>query len=396
MTTKLTRFCEAIIEAGWLAALIYVPLFFDVHSSRVFEPDKISVLRSIALVMAIAWLIKVLNDGIGRGRSDDGEQVSLWRRITSTPLVLPTLLLILAYLISTVFSLNPRISFFGSYQRLQGTYSMLSYIVIFFLVLGHLRRPEQWRRMAYTIVIVSVPIAIYGLLQRAGLDPLPWGGDVQRRIAGNMGNAIFVAAYLIMAFFLTLERLLEHLGRLLRGDDSRHVTMDAVLAGFYLFILAVQSLAILFTQSRGPLLGWLAGLFVFILLFLLGLRGRAGAQESSGGFMRTVERWLWAPWIALAVAGFVFLVVFNVPGSPLAPLRTNPIIGRLGTALDLESQTARVRTLIWQGASELIGPHEPLGYPATGGEGDVTVTEPDKLNALRPLIGYGPEAMWMA
>ena len=396
MTTKLTRFCEAIIEAGWLAALIYVPLFFNVHSSRVFEPDKISVLRSIALVMVIAWLIKLLNDGLGRGRGDDGERVSLWRRIVSTPLVLPTLLLVLAYLLSTIFSINPRISFFGSYQRLQGTYSTLSYIVIFFLVLGHLRRPEQWRRMAYTIVIVSVPIAIYGLLQRADLDPLPWGGDVQRRIAGNMGNAIFVAAYLIMAFFLTLERLLEHLGRLLRGDDSGSATMDAVLAGFYLFILAVQSLAILFTQSRGPLLGWLAGLFVFILLFLLGLRGRAGAQENSGGFVRAVERWLWAPWIALAVAGFVFLIVFNVPGSPLAPLRTNPIIGRLGTALDLESQTARVRTLIWEGASELIGPHEPLGYPATGGEGDVTVTEPDRLNALRPLIGYGPEAMWMA
>ena len=25
-----------------------------------------------------------------------------------------------------------------------------------------------------------------------------------------------------------------------------------------------------------------------------------------------------------------------------------------------------------------------------------TVTEPDRLNALRPLIGYGPEAMWVA
>ena len=87
-------------------------------------------------------------------------------------------------------------------------------------MLGHLRRPEQWRRIAYTIILTSLPIAIYGLLQRADLDPLPWGGDVQRRIAGNMGNAIFVAAYLIMAFFLTLERLLEHLGRLATGNNS--------------------------------------------------------------------------------------------------------------------------------------------------------------------------------
>jgi hypothetical protein len=40
--------------------------------------------------------------------------------------------------------------------------------------------------------------------------------------------------------------------------------------------------------------------------------------------------------------------------------------------------------LIWQGATRLIAPHEPLWSPTAG---------PDRLNALRPLIGYGPETM---
>jgi hypothetical protein len=52
--TKLDRWCTSIIEAGWLAALIVAPLFFNVYSSRVFEPDKISLIRSIALVMLLA------------------------------------------------------------------------------------------------------------------------------------------------------------------------------------------------------------------------------------------------------------------------------------------------------------------------------------------------------
>ena len=164
MTSKLSRLCEAFIEAGWLAALIVVPLFFNVHSSRVFEPDKISLMRSIALLMAAAWLVKVINDGFWRAEARSGDRPeqgetetrpSLWRRIISTPLVLPTLLLVLAYLISTVFSLTPRISLLGSYQRLQGTYTTLSYILIFFMVLGHLRRPAQWRRLAYVIILTS-------------------------------------------------------------------------------------------------------------------------------------------------------------------------------------------------------------------------------------------------
>jgi hypothetical protein len=95
MTTKLSRLCEAFIEAGWLAVLIVTPLFFNVHSSRVFEPDKISLMRSIALLMAAAWLVKAINDGFGAGRARSGDRPelveprpSLWQRVRSTPLVL--------------------------------------------------------------------------------------------------------------------------------------------------------------------------------------------------------------------------------------------------------------------------------------------------------------------
>ena len=61
--TKLDQWCDAVIEAGWLAALIVAPLFFNVFSSRVFEPDKISLIRTIALIMLLAWLVKVAGGG---------------------------------------------------------------------------------------------------------------------------------------------------------------------------------------------------------------------------------------------------------------------------------------------------------------------------------------------
>jgi hypothetical protein len=44
--TKLDQWCNAALEAGWLAALVVAPLFFNVFSSRVFEPDKISLVRT--------------------------------------------------------------------------------------------------------------------------------------------------------------------------------------------------------------------------------------------------------------------------------------------------------------------------------------------------------------
>ena len=47
MTTKLSRYCDGIMEAGWLAAVILIPIFFNIYSSRIFEPDKITLLRSL-------------------------------------------------------------------------------------------------------------------------------------------------------------------------------------------------------------------------------------------------------------------------------------------------------------------------------------------------------------
>ncbi len=387
MTSKLGRLCDALIEAGWLTALITVPLFFNVYSSRVFEPDKISLLRAIAFVMIGAWIVKQVDTlstpSVQADQPPLATRLHGWAR---TPLALPTVFLALAYLISTAFSLVPRISFWGSYQRLQGTLTMLTYMVIFGMMLGHLRRPAQLHRLLYAVILTSVPISLYGIWQRLGQDPLPWGGNVVDRVAANMGNPIFVSAYLIMAFFLTLERVTDALAR--TWDAGSGNIWDAVIAGCGLFILIIQVITgIVLSQSRGPFLGWVAGLYVFALLGLITLGRWGQASERFPLVLRRALRWVWVAPIALAVLLGGFLLLFNLPNSPLAGLRQESGLGRLGTILDLNTGTNRVRTLIWQGAVQLVAPHQPLTYP------DGTQ---DRFNVLRPLIGHGPESMWVA
>ncbi len=109
MRTKLDHWCEAVIEAGWLAALIVTPLFFNVFSSRVFEPDKISLVRTTALVMLLAWLIKLVNGGPaflppheGKSEADEEDQPdrSWWQRLVRTPFVLPVVLILFSYAVA--------------------------------------------------------------------------------------------------------------------------------------------------------------------------------------------------------------------------------------------------------------------------------------------------------
>ncbi len=383
--TKLDYWCESVIEAGWLAALIVAPMFFNVFSSRVFEPDKISLLRSIALIMLLAWLVKLVNGGYawmpaydagstpGSPSTTPAPTQSYWRN----PFVIPVILLILAYFISTMFSVARYVSWFGSYQRLQGTYSFLSYVIIAVLTAAHLRRPEQLRRLQHLVIVTSFPIAFYGWLQHIRRDPLPWGGDVTLRIAGNAGNAIFLAAYLIMAFFLTAERAYSSLAYLSTDSEqpeANHQELPTAVAGvIYLFIMGVQLVAIFWTQSRGPWLGLFLGIYLFVLLVLSSLRPRH-------------YRSLMAGWVGLGLVGILVLVLMSTT-SLFDVLRPIPYVGRLTQLLNEQSTTAQVRILIWTGASQMVKPHPPLDYP----DGSV-----DSINFIRPLVGYGPEAMWVA
>lgn len=398
LKTKLDYWCESIIEAGWLAALVVAPMFFNVFSSRVFEPDKISLVRSIALVMLLAWLVKLVNSGQmwrppARGLisddapsdeadGDDTETESagagglslqaLWR----IPFFLPMAMLLITYLLSTVFSVAPFVSWWGSYQRLQGTYSYLSYLIIALLTMGHLRSPDQIRRLQHVIILTSLPIAIYGIIQHYRIDPLPWGGDVSIRIAANAGNAIFLAAYLLMAVFFTFERIYSSFAYLLGNggdDESQSDLPTALVGGAYLFIFMVQLLAIFWTQSRGPFLGLLLGTYLFGLLLFSALRPRGYRVWTLG-------------WIGAGLVAALFLVLLNTTalGNLVGSVNS---LRRLSTMLDLESTNAQVRVLIWEGAADMVAPHEPIIYP----DGST-----DRVNAIRPLIGYGPEAMWVS
>ena len=375
MNSRLARIAQGIMEAGWLLALIVAPLYFNVQSDRVFELDKIVLVRWLAIIVGSAWVVWAVETGWSL-RQDGETWGEAFTRLLKEPFLAPTFLIILSYAISTILSANRYVSFFGSYQRLQGTWTTYSYILILSVVLNQLRRREQLERLITVVVITSVPISLYGILQHYGVDPLPWGGDVQKRIAGHMGNAIFIAAYLIMVAFLTLYRVIRSFAGILADEEGTKGYGDTILGGLYLFALAVQIIALIFSISRGPLLGFLAGGYLFLLLVFLAFRPRH-------------YRVLAGAWVGVALLGAIFLIVFNLPQTPLEPLKEMPYIGRFGRILDVSRQnpTGRVRVLIWEGAVQLILPHKPLNIPPD--------MHPDPINPLRPLVGYGPESMWV-
>ncbi len=400
MQTKLSVFCEKIIEAGWLVALIVVPLFFNIYSHRVFEPDKLSLLQSIALLIVAAWVIRFIDSGAIRSHGEveriQGTNLRKW--IFNIPLVLPTLLLAGIYLLSTFLSITPGISLWGSYIRSQGTVTIFSYLIVFFSILGLMRRWEQVNLLWVILILTSVPISIYGLLQHLHLDPTLWGGEraasVPSRVVSTMGNPIFLGAYLIMVIPVTLARIVETFSAFL--DQGRRSISSILLIFLFISIMGIQLLCLLFTQSRGPFLGLLGGLYFFIFLSLLYLRRKDANQGCLNRneiikalvftalsipvgvipaylfltFLKGGFRWLWFSWLIHAVLIGGILILLVLPHPSFSSFQKFPFLGRLIQLSDTETGSVKVRMLIWKGTIELL-----------------------KADPLRAVIGYGPESI---
>jgi tetratricopeptide (TPR) repeat protein len=367
VATRLGRFAQGFIEAGWLAAALLVPLFFNVYSARIFEPDKLTVLRTVVLFMALAGVVWALET-----RSTGRPSLPL-STARDNPLVASAFLFGAVYVLTTLTSLNPEVSFWGSYQRLQGTLVNLCYVALFFFIAGFTRHRPQVDRLVTVMISTSVPVSLYGLIQYLGglpgapiRDPLPWGSDVTQRVTSTMGNPIFLGAWLIMVVPLTAARLIPAAAAFLRAANWPGPFPWAAWArtAGYGLVLTLQLLVTLFTQSRGPWLGLLAGLFLFGVLtpLRLGRRRLALAGGAAG----------------LAVAGFIGLL--NLPGSPLEPIKEhNRYLERLGSIAEADSGTVKVRLLIWFG--------DGVGRGAVG-----LITD----NPWRLIVGHGPETMYFA
>ncbi len=444
-STKLSAFCDKVLEVCWLLAVIVTPLFFNTASDNVFERDKWTTLRTIALVMAAVWVVRLVEEKLS-GRQ--GVQIT-WR----TPLMLPILFTILSYLISTAFSLTPYISVFGGYQRMRGIFSTLSCVVICVIILDRMRTRSQVDRFISVVILNSLPIALYGFIQHSKLDPLPWGGDVTQRIASTMGNPIFVAAYMIMAALPTLARIVDAFRSILTDEETG--TADVLRAAAYIFMFLVQIISVWYSGSRGPLMGLVVGLGLWMFLGLLALQ-RAAQRESpfrshdlpkdlglglafgigslaagggvaaglyfasrailtpgsetpqwvaAGGAVlalfvawmvfiinRRGWRWLWASALMIGLLFATAFLLINLVFHEWS--QQQPWLGRLDDVLQSESGTGMVRNLIWQGSLEMILPHDPIESPPT--MDNPTEWRPDAFNFLRLVVGYGPESMYVA
>ncbi|MEW6026488.1 MAG: O-antigen ligase family protein [Planctomycetota bacterium] len=296
--TKFGILCDRFLEACWLAAVVLSPLYMNIYTHRMFEPDKGTIIRSLALLMIVFYLIKTLETAKPSAPSTapagkPGKQKIAVEVAAPAPsarksyIFFPFLAFITLYAISVVFSAVPHNSLWGGYDRMQGLYTNGSFWIIFILAAINIKTKDQVERLISTIIFTSVPIVAYCFIQRLRLDPVPWQQmDPSIRVSATMGNPIFLSAYLILTIPLTLSRFLK-------GLYGRNLLTYV----FYGSLAVLQVITVFLSQSRGPMLGMFGSIFLFILIYAWAYRHKL--------VLKII--------ITSSVVGIVFMALFNLP-----------------------------------------------------------------------------------
>lgn len=216
------------------------------------------------------------------------------RQFPSTILDLPILALLIAYLVATVFSDDPR-------RSVDLTTQIIIMVLIFYLVVDLLRNGWPAELFTKVILLVSGFIIFFGLLELiqwyAGWFDISAGDPlvppITRRVKAFLGHPNYAAAYLNLLLPLGLANLLKtsHWGKKI---------FSVVWGGVVLLL-------ILFTSSRGGWLGTFAALGVFCFLFMIQYW-----VELRNFFRQLRNPWFW--WILIIMGlivlmGMVFLLL---------------------------------------------------------------------------------------
>ncbi len=235
----------------------------------------------------------------------------------------------LALMISAVFSPTPGIAFWSNYERGDGAFQILHYVLFAILLKVLFTDHKKWNTLLVTNIIVSIPMSLYAIGQMfasSGSTTFIAAGD---RISGTLGNPSYLAVYLIFNLAFIFYFLLNTKDTLVRVSLS-------VLA-------VVQILLMIKAQTLGAALGVLVGLIVFAIHLL---RTTHHKKVKKTGLI-----------IGICTIGFL---LFFLGTRQLTIWKNVPLFGRL---TNLQNAYEGIQPRIWTWHSALQGIAE---RPITG------------------------------
>ncbi|MEN9407878.1 MAG: hypothetical protein RLZZ455_1094 [Candidatus Parcubacteria bacterium] len=271
----LENISKTIIRYCFYALFFLVPLVFTTENSELFELSKMWITWGLTVIVATAWITRMI--------------AQRQFRVQRTPLDIPLMLFLASQIISTLFSLDMRISLWGYYSRFNGgLLSTISYIILYYALVSNLTI-KSVRRILYASLLSGTLVVLWGLPAHFGVDPTCYivrgSFDISCwtdqfvptvRIFSTLGQPAWMAAYVsflipvILGFFIKAFFLKPESDEKTTTHSQHKVTTSlSPLAITFAVLTILFYIALLFANTRAGFLAFLLGntFFWSILLF---------------------------------------------------------------------------------------------------------------------------------
>lgn len=152
------------------------------------------------------------------------------------------------YSLTGFLGLNPYRSFWGNAERMEGIWSLFFYFLYFLgLYILFTYEPKLKKDIFWSFVIVSFIISLLEIYQYFTLGAL--------RPSATLGNPTYIGFFNLLMFFLLLYFYFE--------------TKDKLEKPLFIFLAILNLISLFTSETRGSILGLLAGIFVFIFYYAI-------------------------------------------------------------------------------------------------------------------------------
>ena len=346
-----SRFGKAA-ECLWLLVIFVTPVYFNLllRDSCLFAKAQLfQFMVLILLGITIArWML-------ARGRNGNSHLIASMRQ---SPLQIAAIIFGLSCIISTVFSIMPYRSLWGSLAWQYGLSSILCQITFFLIIAQNVTTRAQVNRILYALLMSSGLVCMIGIVQLVFPSLVPWG-MINGRVMSTIGNPLHLSAFIAMAMPLTLAMMI------LKWQGAKMRNVDMIIFVGLIVLFGLQFVCLTMAQYSVTILVFVIGLFVFF--GLLGL------------YLRRISTLALSVLSMLAIALTAVILV----GQLLLPVGGTLSDGQkdmqASTVEQVGLSTLGIRVAIWKcGTDAFVKPEAiRVGH--------------DNFTPLRWLIGYGPE-----
>jgi len=224
--------------------------------------------------------------------------------------------------VSVLFSVDPVKSFWSNFERMEGYIGLLHLVAYFLVASAVLTAEKLWTRFMQTSVGLSTLMGVYGLLQLSGAIGIDQGGS---RLDGTLGNAAYMAIYELFNIFFAMFLLA-------REWNIRKMRW------VYGVAIALNTFILFYTQTRGTVVGLVAGLIVSVVYLLIATNGRHEWK-----MLRKAS--------AIGLGSLALLLVLFFAVRQIPAVQHSSALGRLAT-ISLSDKSTQTRFIIWNMAYE--------------------------------------------